>query len=390
MKEILIEGKYATAKCFVVDNETNAIDTHARAQIKMICDDEISKDAIIRVMPDVHAGKVGPIGLTMKLTHERIIPNLLGNDLGCGITVAKLRTKTKKLTDSDFTKLDKVINETVPSGTGLHKGVVVSELVSSIIFPKNTPIDKERISKSIGTLGGGNHFIEVDKNENGEYFLVVHSGSRSLGPVINDYYNKKGQEILKSNGIEVPYEMTYITDDLCNKYIRDVFCATRFASFSRNEIIDIICKTMKWKYDIYSDIPHNYFDPHSNILHKGSISCFDHTAFIPTLEPGSMVFIPINMGDGIIYGSSMSNSDWNYSLPHGSGRLIPRSEVANSVTVSSFKKEMKGIYSTSVRKDTLDESPFAYRRIDELKEAISGVVDVKGVLTPVYNFKAGR
>lgn len=390
MKEILIEGKYATAKCFVVDNDANAIDTHARAQIKMICDDEISKDATIRVMPDVHAGKVGPIGLSMKLTHKRIIPNLLGNDLGCGITVAKLRTKTKKLTDSDFTKLDKVIRETIPSGAKLHSEVVLPDLVSHIIFPENTPIDKDRISRSIGTLGGGNHFIEVGKNKNEEYFLVVHSGSRSLGPVINDYYNKKGQEILKSNGIDVPYEMTYITDDLYDKYIRDVFTATRFASFSRNEIIDVICKSMKWKYDIYSDAPHNYFDPLNNILHKGSISCSDHTIYIPSTSFGSMVFIPINMGDGIIYGTSIPNSDWNYSLPHGSGRLIPRSKVADSVTVSAFKKEMKGVYSTSVRKDTLDESPFAYRRIDELKEAISGVVNVQGVITPVYNFKAGR
>lgn len=390
MKEIFIEGKYATAKCFAVDNEANAIDTHARAQIKMICDDEISKDATIRVMPDVHAGKVGPIGLSMKLTHKRIIPNLLGNDLGCGITVAKLKTKTKKLTDSDFTKLDKVIRETVPSGAKLHSEVVLPDLVSHIIFPENTPIDKDRISRSIGTLGGGNHFIEVGKNKNEEYFLVVHSGSRSLGPVINDYYNKKGQEILKSNGIDVPYEMTYITDDLYDKYIRDVFTATRFASFSRNEIIDVICKSMKWKYDIYSDTPHNYFDPLNNILHKGSISCSDRTIYIPSTSFGSMVFIPINMGDGIIYGTSIPNSDWNYSLPHGSGRLIPRSKVADSVTVSAFKKEMKGVYSTSVRKDTLDESPFAYRRIDELKEAISGVVNVQGVITPVYNFKTGR
>ena len=382
MKEILIEGKYATAKCFVVDNEANAIDTHARAQIKMICDDFISKDAVVRIMPDVHAGKVGPIGLSMKLINKKIIPNLLGNDIGCGITVAKIKAKNKKLTNSDFSKLDKVINECVPSGIGLHKEISVSNIVSRMIFPEYTPIDKDRIVRSIGTLGGGNHFIEIDENENGDYFIVIHSGSRSLGPVINDYYNKLGQEILKKEGINVPYEMTYITGDLYDKYIKDIGAASSFASYNRYKIIDIICKMMKWKYDINADIPHNYFDTLHGILHKGSTGYeLDH----------SVAYIPINMRDGIIYGKPTTNlEDWNYSLPHGSGRLIPRSEVANTVTVSAFKKEMEGIYSTCVRKDTLDECPFAYRRIDELKEAISEVLEIEEVMKPVYNFKAGR
>ncbi len=387
MKEILIEGKYATAKCFVVDNEANAIDTHARAQIKMICDDPISKDALVRIMPDVHAGKVGPIGLSMRLEHPRIIPNLLGNDIGCGITVAKIKPKTKKLTNSDFNKLDTVIRECVPAGAKVHDGIAISDSICYDILP-DIPLDKDRILRSVATLGGGNHFIEVGVNEIGEYFLVIHSGSRSLGPAVNDYYNKKGQEILKDSGIEVPYEMTYITDDLYSRYAEDVYITCNFADYNRHEIINIICRAMKWKYEVKADIAHNYFDSRDGMLYKGS------TGFrwpSEECECPYTAYIPINMHDGIIYGKPLRTiKDWNYSLPHGSGRLIPRSEVANTVTVSAFKKEMEGIFSTCVRKDTLDESPFAYRRIDELKEAISGVLKVEGIITPVYNFKAGR
>lgn len=388
MKEILIEGKYTTAKCFVVDNDANAIDTYARAQIKMICDNPISEHAVIRIMPDVHAGKVGPIGLSMKLAHKRIIPNLLGNDLGCGITVVKIEPKTRKLTDSDFNKLDKIIKECVPSGTKLRSDVNVSESICDDILPEYIPFDKNHILRSVGTLGGGNHFIELGM-ANGEYFLVVHSGSRSLGTVINDYYNKKGQEILKEEGIEVPYEMTYLTGSLFDEYIKDVYTASNFASYNRYKIINIICGAMKWKYHIDADIPHNYFDIPHGVLHKGSTG---HEYISDGFEyQCKTTYIPINMHDGIIYGKpSRSIADWNYSLPHGSGRLIPRSEVANSVTVSAFKKEMEGIFSTCVCKDTLDESPFAYRRIDELKETISGVLEVEGIITPVYNFKAGR
>lgn len=387
MKEILIEGKYATAKCFVVDNEANAIDTHARAQIKMICDDPISKDAVVRIMPDVHAGKVGPIGLSMRLEHPRIIPNLLGNDIGCGITVAKIKPKTKKLTDSDFNKLDTVIREYIPAGAKVHERISISDSICYDILP-NIPFDKDRILRSVATLGGGNHFIEVGVNENGEYFLVVHSGSRSLGPAVNDYYNKKGQEILKDSGIEVPYEMTYITDDLYSRYANDVYTTCNFADYNRYEIINIICRAMKWKYEFKADIAHNYFDSCDGTLYKGSMG---YKWPSEKCECPYTAYIPINMHDGIIYGKPLSSiEDWNYSLPHGSGRLIPRSEVANTVTVSAFKREMEGIFSTCVRKDTLDESPFAYRRIDELKEAISGVLRVDGIITPVYNFKAGR
>ena len=196
MKEILIEGKYATAKVFTVDNEEHAIDPHAMAQIKMICDDEISKDAVIRVMPDVHAGKVGPIGLTMKLAHRRVIPNLLGNDIGCGLSVFRLYTKNKKLTASDFAKLDKVIHERVPAFSNdeiIHEDAV--KLIDNLVF--DAPIDVNRAAATFGTLGGGNHFIEIDQDEEGNYYLSIHSGSRAIGPMINDHYNRIGQKILK-------------------------------------------------------------------------------------------------------------------------------------------------------------------------------------------------
>lgn len=382
MKEILIEGKYATAKVFTVDSDANAIDQYARAQIKMICDDEVSKDAKIRVMPDVHAGKVGPIGLTMKLSHDRIIPNLIGTDIGCGIMVAKIDIKRSKLTNSDFTKLDKVIRENIPSGSKRHgNDNHVDYKVDELLFNNlHFRCDAEKVKRSICTLGGGNHFIEIDQDENGCYYIVVHTGSRSLGPMINSFYNDEGQRVLKKKGINVPYEMTYIEDDLYLNYIQDVEAASAFAVRNRFAIANEIAYNMKWKITSVTDQPHNYFDITKNILHKGSIS-------VP--EVGN-VYIPINMKDGIIYGKcSTRNEDWNMSLPHGSGRLIKRSDVANSVTLSMFKKEMGDIYSTSVNRDTLDESPFAYRRVDEIKEAVSDVIEVEGVLKPVYNFKAG-
>ncbi len=379
MKEILIKGKYATAKVFAVDSDAHAIDQYAMAQIKMICDDEVSKDAKIRVMPDVHAGKVGPIGLTMKLAHDRIIPNLIGPDIGCGISVTKLDVKKKKLTASDFEQLDKVIRENIPSGNKRHGDDKHFNLeVFSILNGLFVKIDIEKVKRSLCTLGGGNHFIEIDQDEDGNYYLVIHTGSRSLGPMINTYYNNEGQKILKEKGIEVPYEMTYVEDDLYTKYIRDVILASSFADQNRAAIAVEIAVRMKWGLSSMKDHPHNYFDIVDNVLHKGS-----------TTNDGSMVYLPVNMKDGIIYGKPVDNEDWNNSLPHGAGRLIKRSEVANSVTLSMFKKEMSGIYSTSVTRETLDESPFAYRRIDEIKEAVSEVIDVKGILKPVYNFKAG-
>lgn len=379
MKEILIEGKYATAKVFAVDSDAHAIDQYAMAQIKMICDDEVSKDAKIRVMPDVHAGKVGPIGLTMKLAHDRIIPNLIGPDIGCGVSVTKLDVKKKKLTASDFEKLDKVIRENIPSGNKRHgDDRYFDPEIYHILRLLSINIDIEKVKRSYCTLGGGNHFIEIDQDEEGNYYLVIHTGSRSLGPMINTYYNNEGQKVLKEKGIDVPYEMTYVEGDLYTKYIRDVRLASSFAAQNRVAIAVEIALGMKWKLSSMEDQPHNYFDYIENILHKGS-----------TENDGSMVYIPANMKDGIIYGNPVNNEDWNNSLPHGAGRLIKRSEVANSVTLSMFKKEMDGIYSTSVTRETLDESPFAYRRIDEIKEAVSEVIDVKGILKPVYNFKAG-
>ena len=379
MKEILIEGKYATAKVFAVDSDTDAIDQYAMAQIKMICDDEVSKDAKIRVMPDVHAGKVGPIGLTMKLTHDRIIPNLIGPDIGCGISVTKLDIRKKKLTASDFEQLDKAIRENIPSGNKRHgDDRHFDPGIYHILNRLSLNIDVEKVKRSYCTLGGGNHFIEIDQDEEGNYYLVIHTGSRSLGPMINTYYNNEGQKVLKEKGIDVPYEMTYVEGDLYTKYIRDVRLASSFAAQNRVAIAVEIATRMKWKMSSMKDHPHNYFDIVDNVIHKGS-----------TANIGSMVYIPVNMKDGIIYGKPVDNEDWNNSLPHGAGRLIKRSEVANSVTLSMFKKEMDGIYSTSVSRETLDESPFAYRRINEIKEAVSEVINVKGILKPVYNFKAG-
>lgn len=378
----IIKGAYTSAQIFTTNNKETAIDQYAMSQLQMICNQEASTGCRIRVMPDVHPGKVGTIGLTMTIG-KKIIPNLIGIDIGCGMTLAQI--KGKKI---EYQKLDAVIRDNVPSGFNIRtKAHRFADAFDFELLKCADHIRTDKAMLSLGSLGGGNHFIEADKDDDDNLYIVIHSGSRHLGKEITEYYLTEGQKYLKGKGIEVPYEITWLEGQLMDDYLHDLQLVQQFASLNREIILDELVKGMKWKVlDSYECI-HNYVDASSNaidtfgasILRKGAISA----------KSGEKVIIPINMRDGILLGTGLGNKEWNCSAPHGSGRIMKREDVKNSFTVSSFKSEMKGIYSSCISKDTLDEAPFAYRAIEEITEVIGDTVTIDNIIRPVYNFKAG-
>lgn len=377
-----MNGIYASAKIFTTNNETTAIDDYAIHQLQMLCDNPVTKGSRIRIMPDVHPGKVGTIGLTMTIG-TRIMPNLIGIDIGCGMTLAEIRDKKV-----EYQKLDKVIRENIPSGYAVRKKI--HRYAEEFEFERLHCYKHIRLEKalhSLGTLGGGNHFIELDKDEDGHIYIVIHSGSRHLGKEVTEYYLNEGQKLLKEKGLSVPYELTYLEDELMEHYLRDLQVVQEYASLNREIILDELVKGMKLKVtDSYSCI-HNYVDESEEtlktfgvpILRKGAISA----------KQNENVIIPINMRDGVILGIGLGNEEWNCSAPHGSGRIMKREDIKSHFTVSSFKSEMKGIYSSCINKDTLDEAPFAYRALDDITEVIKDTVTITKIIKPIYNYKAG-
>ncbi|MCF2554367.1 RtcB family protein [Faecalicatena contorta] len=365
----IINGIYSSAIIF-----TEQVEEYAVAQIQMICDNEVSYGSKIRVMPDVHPGKVGTIGLTMTVG-ERVLPNLVGIDIGCGITLAKF--KQKKV---EFQKLDTVIRENIPTGSSIrkksHRYSKEFDLHRLRCF---ACINEEKAMRSHGTLGAGNHFIELDKDTEGNLYVAIHTGSRHLGKEVTEYYLRNGQEHLKNLGIQIPYELTYLTGRLKENYIHDLHIVQEYAELNREIILDEMCKGMKWKVQEAVSICHNYIDE-EGMLRKGAISA----------KKGEPVIIPINMKDGIIIGVGKGNTEWNCSAPHGSGRILKRNDVKNTFTVSNFKSEMKGIYCSCIGKETMEESPFAYRRISEIEDVIADTAEITGILKPVYNYKARK
>jgi len=375
---ILLNGKYAQA--YIMCDETvekSMVEEVAKSQVRMICDNEVSQGAKIRVMPDVHPGKVGPIGLTMTVG-KKILPSLVGIDIGCGM----LSVKLGKIRN-DFMKLDTVIRDNVPVGFAVRKDIhAYADRIDLSNLKCFSHIRSEKALLSLGTLGGGNHFIELDTAKNGEVFLIVHTGSRHLGKEVAEYYMKAGQDELKDKGInDIPFEMTYLSGNLMEDYLHDLKIVEEYAILNRKIIAAEIIKKMKWKVIEEISCSHNYVDFSGNqsILRKGAISA----------KLDEKVIIPINMKEGVLLGRGLGNEEWNNSAPHGSGRVLSRGEVNSSHTVSEFKKEMKGIYTSCISKDTLDEAPFAYRGIDYIKEVIKDTVEVENVLTPIFNYKGG-
>ncbi len=364
----IVNGIYANATIF-----TDDVESYAEAQVKLICDQEAAKGSTICLMPDIHPGKAGPIGLSMTVT-EQVIPQLLGVDIGCGMTCVKLNKQK-----AEFQKLDTAIRQQIPAGFAIRKDVHPMALE----FPYEAlhcfrHIHEDKALRSLGTLGGGNHFIELDRGADGSLYLIIHTGSRHLGRETAEYYTKLAAKRLKKLGKNIPYFLSYLEGDDKNAYLEDVALIQQYAELNRQIIAKEILNAMKWKAVEQFSIAHNYLDS-LGVLRKGAISA----------GKGERVIIPVNMRDGVILGLGKGNAAWNLSAPHGSGRRLKRADVKSSHTVSEFKKEMKGIYSTCVGSDTLDEAPFAYRSMEKILAQIGDTVEVTEILKPVYSFKAG-
>lgn len=406
MKEI--RGSYGIAKVF-----TDNIEDKAVAQIKKLMNQPYAVDANARIMPDVHAGAGCTIGTTMCISNEMICPNLVGVDIGCGVYVIYL----KGVKEIDYEKLDQVIHNHIPSGYEIYSEAVIDDPELDELKCKDS-VDLERAEKSIGTLGGGNHFIEIDKDDQDRFYLVIHSGSRHLGVEVANYYQNKGYDILKQNQKdtrdsiihafkaagrereisaalaklkkwEISKDLAYVAGDVYRDYIHDMGIVQRYASMNRELMAYIIMDKMGWSKEtmvrMYSDQQfhtiHNYIDYNTErkpILRKGAVSA----------KKGELLIIPMNMRDGSLICRGKGNPDWNYSAPHGAGRILSRAGAKKAISIADYEKSMSGIYTTSVNEFTRDESPMAYKPMDEIISNIGDTVDIMKVIKPVYNFKA--
>lgn len=398
---IELKGKYNEAKVF-----TDLVDEASISQVILLLNQEFVSESKIRLMPDIHAGMGCTIGTTMTIT-DKVVPNLVGVDIGCGMETIQVKEKHMELQ-----KLDKVIYEKIPSGFQVrektHRYFKEINLEDLHCYKH---IDLKRAEKSLGTLGGGNHFIEANKDSEGNIYLVVHSGSRHLGLEVANYYQEEGYKSLngstqkdiealiadlKAQGREreiqksivalkntkrtnIPRQLAYVSDELFEQYIHDMKIIQSYAKLNRQAMIDEIVKAMKLHVVEQFTTIHNYIDTDAMILRKGAVSA----------KKDEKLLIPINMRDGSLICTGKGNEDWNQSAPHGAGRLMSRSAAKHSFTVSEFKKQMSGIYTTSVNKDTLDECPMAYKSMEDIVGNIGATVEINQVIKPIYNFKAG-
>lgn len=362
---IKIKGNFAEAIICA-----DALDSGSEGLIKALCNSIIAENSKIRIMPDVHPGKGCAVGMTMTV-ESKVAPGLVGVDIGCGMKVVKVKPKRLELQ-----QLDKIVQSKIPSGMNIrrtpHRFAENAEL-NKLKCAKHIRIDRSLLG--IGTLGGGNHFIELDKSDSG-YYLVIHSGSRHLGVEVERYYHEIAYERTKD---DVPYEFAYLEGELFEDYLFDMKIVQNFASLNRQAMAADIIKGMKFtEIESFSTI-HNYIDTDNKILRKGAISARD----------GEKIIIPLNMRDGCLICEGKGNADWNFSAPHGAGRAYNRADTVNSFTLSQYKKETKGIYSTSISRETLDECPMAYKNSQNIIDAIELTAEIIERLTPLYNYKAG-
>lgn len=366
---ITLNGKCNSAKIF-----TDVIESSAEGQIRKLLDLSFISGSQIRIMPDVHAGAGCTIGTTMTIT-DKVIPNLVGVDIGCGMLTVKLKDKR-----IDLPKLDSFIHNNVPAGYSIrvtpHKYLAETRIEQLCCYHS---VDINRGELSLGTLGGGNHFIEIDKDDDENLYLVIHTGSRHIGLQTAKYYQDAAFKALGAQD-EIPYELAYCEGELLEQYLHDMEIMQEYADLNRQAIADTIIKGCKLKVDSQFTTIHNYIDLKHKILRKGAVSAqLDET-----------LLIPINMRDGALICRGLGNPDWNYSAPHGSGRVMSRSEVKNRVTVKAYKETMKGIFSTTVNAGTLDECPMAYKGIDEIIANITPTAEIVTKIKPIYNFKADK
>lgn len=391
---LTLKGKYNEATVY-----TDNIDDNTIGQIITLCSQPFVKDSKIRIMPDTHGGKGCVIGTTMTI-QDKIVPNLVGVDIGCGLYVVKLKPGKLKMS---FDKLDKVIRERVPSGSRTHDKAIDDFDLDGVI----APIHRGLASRSIGTLGGGNHFIEVNQGSDGIY-LVIHSGSRVLGKEIAEYHQevaykkldglrkelkvsatkaKKTGSLKMANDfmsdrelVKLDYDLSYVTGSDLENYLNDMEIAQRFAARNRYVMAQIILKAMKWDKAVISsfDCVHNYIDINNHMLRKGATSA----------QLGEQIIVPLNMRDGSILATGKGNPDWNYSAPHGAGRMLSRSNAKAQISLESYQKAMKDVWTTSVSKKTIDEAPKAYKSARQLLADVEDTMEIQEIIKPLYNFKA--
>lgn len=392
---------------------TDNIEQEALKQIHTLIEQPAFADCKIRIMPDVHAGAGCVIGFTADLG-DKVIPFIVGVDIGCGMLTVELGK-----IDIDYAKLDEAIRKYVPNGRDVHEAEDdFSENIINQLYCKDELRNIDWLKRSGGTLGGGNHFIEIDIDEEENKYLIIHTGSRNLGKQVAEIYqqmaiddmsgmnsleeeSKRLIEDYKRTGrhkdiqrglaelkrkvkpeLSVPKELSYLTGEHRELYLHDMKLCQEFAQANRFMIVEEISDGMGWqklKANCFETI-HNYIDHESNIVRKGAISA----------EDGELLLIPLNMRDGCIIGKGKGNPDWNMSAPHGAGRIMSRSKAKESIKLEDFEKSMEGIYTTSVDRSTIDESPMAYKPMDEILENIKDTVEVVKIIKPVYNFKASE
>ena len=399
-----ITGRYNTARCFAA-----TIEDGAREQIRTICDTEAFASSKIRIMPDVHAGKGCTIGTTMTIT-DKIVPSMVGVDIGCGMYTVYLGK-----IDIDFGKMDEAAHG-IPSGRNVWEGRQERFDLTQLRCYRNLR-DSRRLERSLGTLGGGNHFIEIDTDDEGGKYLVIHSGSRNLGTQVAEYYQQiavdlgsgkeryfiERDELIRTykeqgrrseiqNALKelvkkyeekepaLPHDLCYLYGSYMEDYLHDADICQKFAERNRMKMAEIILDHCGWTAAETFQTIHNYIDVNEMILRKGAVSA----------KAGEKLLIPINMRDGSLICRGRGNEDWNFSAPHGAGRLMSRSAAFERLTMAEYQKEMAGIYSTCVTPDTLDESPMAYKSMDEIVEHIGPTAEILCRIRPIYNFKAAE
>ncbi|MBQ8287794.1 MAG: RtcB family protein [Clostridia bacterium] len=386
---IELQGKRNSAIIYA-----DKIDKETKTQIAALLRLEALADSKVRIMPDTHSGRGTVVGTTLTL-HGRVIPALLGVDLGCGMETVFLEE-----TETDLAKLDLLIHEKIPAGAAVHY-LPVADFPTLDSLHCITEINRERALRSIGTLGGGNHFIELDKAKDGRLVLVIHSGSRQLGSDVATYYKEKAyryqcKKARRSAGgkgrkdyafksarreqasIKVSRETAVLEGELFQKYLYDLAIVKEYADLNRRTMANIICDGMGFHIRDRFACVHNYIDTERMILRKGAISA----------RLGERVIIPLNMRDGAIIGRGLGNPDWNHSAPHGAGRVCSRTDAKFAYTVADYQAAMAGIYTTTATEGSLDESPMVYKAPQRILEAIGDTVEVEQVVKPVYNFKA--
>ncbi|MEK4698211.1 RtcB family protein [Solibacillus sp. FSL R7-0668] len=394
---IEVNGKYTDAKIYTNQPQQAAIE-----QIDELVNQSFMAGTKVRIMPDYHAGKGCVIGTTIAL-NDRVVPNLVGVDVGCGVLVSEIGTRSV-----DFNALDTAIRRYVPSGNDIHESPVTNRQFKQF-YNENfmaTGLQNDYTNRSLGTLGGGNHFIELAKDEAGVHYLLIHTGSRYVGAKVANWHQKRAFETLRREDLTekiaefkqagkqqeiqamiqsykqdnplIPKDLAYLEGELFHDYIADMKLAQRFAHENRLQIAKTIAEQMKWAYASQFDSVHNYIDTDAMILRKGAVRA----------AKGEQLVIPMNMRDGSFICIGKGNAEWNESAPHGAGRIYSRTAAMKNLSMDDFKETMSGIWTTSVSEETLDEAPMAYKPMQEIIEQIGETVTIQKHIKPVYNFKA--